>query len=74
MNYTEQLESDLKRIISVEFSSERDKKRLTDHEKNLELVSLLGNALTTIEMGVKDKVKRYLKGEGISSIIPEITE
>ena len=63
--------SGVKRIVSHNFGKERNKQRLTDPEKNKELTSLLGSALTVIETEVKDDLKRFLiNQENIFSIVP----
>jgi hypothetical protein len=61
----------IKRILSHEFTNERNKQRLTDPEKNLELLNFLGSALTIIEMNVKYNLKRLEQGEDIYTIIPK---
>ena len=61
---------DIKIIICQHFTDERDKKRLTDPDKNRELVTHLGNALTYIESSIKDDLKRLDSGESIEDIIP----
>lgn len=61
----------VKAIIAHEFSVERNKKRLMDKEKNMELVRQLGDALTSIEIGIKENLNHLEKGEDLSTIIPE---
>ena len=62
----------IKRIMSHNFTTERDKRRLTDKEKNAELVSFLGSALTVIETQTKEDLGRYLvNNEDILTIVPK---
>lgn len=62
---------DIKRIISHEFEQERIKRRLTDEDKNKDLVSHIGNALTTIEMNVKKSIQQLEQGINIYEIVPK---
>lgn len=67
------MKENLKTILAIEFDKERNKKRLMDEGKNQELVNHLGNALTCIEMSVKEKMKRLDK-ESIYEIYPELVK
>lgn len=62
----------IKRILAHNFTQERDKNRISDAEKNKELLNHLGSALTIIETTVKENLTRLLiKGEDIFSIVPK---
>lgn len=62
----------IKRILSHNFTSERKKQRITDPDKNLELLNHLGAALTVIETQAKDDLTRFLVDqEDILSIVPK---
>ncbi len=70
MNYRDQLEEDVKKILGYEFSIEKNKKRLMDPDKNKELVNLLGDALSVIESQTIDKLCQYLDGDDIEVVVP----
>lgn len=62
---------DIKKLLSIQFAAERNKQRLTDKEKNMELVRFLGDALTGIEMSIKADLKRIENGEHIDIMYPD---
>lgn len=66
-----QLSSGLKEIVGHHFSSQRDKPRIADKEKNRELMNFIGDFLTTLEMDVKRDISAFLAGVDIKEIVPK---
>ena len=72
MHYQKQFLEDIKKIIAHNFSLERNKLRISQSEtQNAELNNHIGNALTVIEMQVKQDVKNYINGTEIETIVPD---
>jgi hypothetical protein len=71
MTYQDELISGLKRILSHHFALEVNKQRITDKEKNQELVNHLGSAFTIIEMNVKKDVIKFVRGADKYEVIPK---
>lgn len=60
-----------KAIFAHEIRNEIFKTRTPDHDKNLEIINIIGGCYTCIEIEVQKNITRSIQGEHLNSIYPK---